>query len=312
MNRQNKIIILIGLFLLFSLEFAFAKWVVDIGKSIGNWAVITDVSINPVWGLDALEKLQKWWFSVLHTLKIILSWVILIYLVFLGFQMIMAMWADDKLAAAKRQIYYTMIAFMFINIPWQLYDVFSGKRNEDVTAKNNFSNITSTKDEVIAGTDSNMFVNFFNWNTTIENWVVSFVKALVIWLVIMLFMMAWIGLISSGWNEEKRKKARIRFLNWIIGLIFLWVIQLWTVIAYSWSIKKWQDLFAQLSNLALFFTWPVAIFFLVLGGFYYITSAWDEWKAKKWITIIKNTFIAVIILLASYAFLKDLWDLKFN
>jgi succinate dehydrogenase hydrophobic anchor subunit len=92
--------------------------------------------------------------------------------------------------------------------------------------------------------------------------------------------------------------------------VFLWVIQSWTYVAYSWNIPKWQSLFSQLSNLALFFTWPVAIFFLVYGGFLYITSAWDEGKAKKWTTIIKNTFIAVIILLASYAFLKDLWDFK--
>ena len=311
MNRQNKILLLIALLLLACTQFALAKWVIDIGKSIWNWSVITNVSINPVWGWDALEKLQNGWLGVLHTLKILLSWVILIYLVFLGFQMIMAMWADDKLAAAKRQIYYTLVAFIFINIPWKLYDVFSGKNDENVTWKTEFSSVASGDDWIIAGTDANIFVNFFNWNSTVENWIISFVKAIVIWLVIMLFIMAWIWLISSGWNEEKRKKAKIRFLNWIMGLIFLGVIHFWTFVAYSWDIQQWQNLFSQLANLALFFTGPVAIFFLVLWGFYYITSAWDEAKAKKWIAIIKNTFIAVIILLASYAFLKDLKDLKF-
>jgi len=306
MNKINKILILIALIFIAWIDFATAWGVVDIWKSIGNWSVITDVSINPVWGWDALEKMQNWWFWVLHTIKILLSWVILIYLVFLGFQMIMAMWADDKLVSAKRQIYFTLVAFMFINIPSQLYWVFSWKSNSDVTAKSSFSKVD------ISNTDSNIFINFFNWNSTVENGIISFIKAVVIGLVIMLFIMAWIGLISSGWNEEKRKKARIRFLNWITGLVFLWVIQAWTYIAYSWNIPKWQSLFSQLSNLALFFAWPVAVFFLVLGGFYYITSAWDEAKAKKWITIIKNTFIATIILLASYAFLKDLWDFKIN
>ena len=65
-------------------------------------------------------------------------------------------------------------------------------------------------------------------------------------------------------------------------------------------------MFTQLANLALFFAGPVAIFFLVMGAYYYITSAGDEERAKRGKSIVINTFIATFILLASYAFLKDL------
>lgn len=54
----------------------------------------------------------------------------------------------------------------------------------------------------------------------------------------------------------------------------------------------------------------MAIFFLILGGYYYITSAGDEEKAKKGKGIVVNTFIATIILIASYTFLKDLADFR--
>lgn len=287
------------LFLLSSTSFVSA-WV-DMTK-IWWWKSISDVSYNPVWWWDALEKLNNGWLSILHITKVVLSGVMLIYLVYLGFMMVMAMWTEDKLSTTKRQIYYTLISFLFINVPGQLYWLFTWKVNEDATTKTRYTDVT------IANTDGNLFVNFFNWGATVENGIISFIKVLVVGLVILQFMMAWISLISSAWNEEKLKKARTRFLNWIYWLIFIWLIQSWTVIAYSWNIPKWQNLFAQMLNLAMFFAWPTAIFFLILGGFHYITSAWDEAKTKKWIAIIKNTIIAVIILLASYAFLKDLAD----
>ncbi len=276
--------------------------VVNMWKSVWWGGKISELSTSTLAWWSSLEKINNAWLSVLHTAKVALSGVFLIYLVYLGFQMIMAMWDDGKLSSAKKQIYYTLVGFMFINIPGSLYDVFSWKNNNDVTAK------TTYKEVVVNNSDSNMFVNFFNWNSTVENWIISFIKVIVITVVIMLFMMAAIWLVSSGWNDEKRKKAKTRFINWILWLIFIWVIQSWTYVAYSWDIPKCQSLFANISNVAIFFAAPVAIFFLIMWWFWYITSAWDEAKAKKWIAIIKNTFVAVIILLASYAFLKDLAD----
>ena len=90
--------------------------------------------------------------------------------------------------------------------------------------------------------------------------------------------------------------------------MFLGVLQAWISVVYAGDIPHGQSMFASLANLALFFAGPTAIFFLTLGAWYYITSAGDEEKAKKGKSIVINTFIAVIILLASYTFLKDLAD----
>jgi len=66
------------------------------------------------------------------------------------------------------------------------------------------------------------------------------------------------------------------------------------------------NLFETLSNLALFFAAPVAIFFLTLAGYYYLTSNGDEDQIKKAKSIIVNTLLATLILLAAYTFLLDL------
>lgn len=278
-------------------------WVVKM-NDIWWKSEIQNVSMWPVGWDNSLEKINNSVLSIFHTVKVVMGWVILLYLIYLGFQMMMAMWAEDKLWATKKQIYYSLLAFLFINIPGEIYWLFSWKKNDDVTGK-----VIDYRD-VNNSWNGNMFINWENWNTTVkgDQWIIWFVKVALVGIVILIFLMAWVALISSWGNEDKKKKARYRFINWVLGLIFIWVIEVWTYVIYQWDVKEWQNVFAQLSNMALFFAWPIAIFFLVMGWFYYITSAWDEWKTKKWVMIIKNTFLAVIILLASYAFLRDLAD----
>jgi len=155
-------------------------------------------------------------------------------------------------------------------------------------------------------------VNFANWDGTVEGGVLMFVRIAVVGAAIFLFVMAGLKLIASGGKEESIKEAKGRILYGVLALIFLGVIEAWVQVAYSGDIPKGQGIFSQLSNLALFFAGPVAVFFLILGGYYYITSGGDEERAKKGKSIVVNTFIATIILLASYTFLKDLADFRIN
>lgn len=153
-------------------------------------------------------------------------------------------------------------------------------------------------------------MNFANWDGTVEGGVLMFVRIAVVGAAIFLFVMAGLKLIASGGKEESIKEAKGRILYGVLALVFLGVIEAWVQVAYSGDIPKGQGIFSQLSNLALFFAGPVAVFFLILGGYYYITSGGDEEKAKKGKSIVVNTFIATIILLASYTFLRDLADFR--
>ncbi|EKE27029.1 MAG: hypothetical protein ACD_4C00084G0002 [uncultured bacterium (gcode 4)] len=263
---------------------------------VPNWEISQFTMKSTGW--DSLDRLSNFWFNILHTLKIVVWWMALIYLVFLGFQMMMAMWADDKLSTTKRQLYYTLIAFIFINIPGSIYEVLSDK------SKNMTDNPTFT--DVDGESKWNIFINFDLWNLVVRDWIIGFVRVFIVALVIYLFTFAWISYMSAWAQDDKKKKAKWKFIQGFFWLIFLWIMQAWIVVVHSWDIPNAQWLFAQVINLWIFFTGPVAIFFLILWWFYYITSSGDEAKAKKWIAIIKYTFIWVIILLASYTFLKDL------
>jgi hypothetical protein len=89
-------------------------------------------------------------------------------------------------------------------------------------------------------------------------------------------------------------------------------MEVWRNFVFIWDFKwTWQDVFSKLANLALFFAGPIAIFFLSLAWYYYITSGWEEEKIKKAKSIIINTGLATLLLLWIYTFLLDLKTLNF-
>lgn len=139
-----------------------------------------------------------------------------------------------------------------------------------------------------------------------------FVRVAIVGAAVFLFVLAGLKLIAGGGKEENIKEAKGRLLYGVLSLIFLGVIEAWIQVAYSGDIPRGQGLFSQLANVAIFFAGPTAIFFLLMGAYYYVTSGGDEEKAKKGKRIVINTFIAVVILLASYTFLKDLADFKIS
>ena len=253
---------------------------------------------------DSLDKLQDGALKVLHTVKVLISFLAIIYIVYSGTMLVTAMGDEKAISGQKRQLMYTLVAFLFVNIPGEIYSIFARKSGANVTM-NPGAGFTAS---VNAG--SNIFINFFDWNSTVENGILSFFRVGIIGAAILMFTLAAFELITSWGNEEKTKQAKGRILYGTLGLVFLAVIQSWVGVVYSGDIWRGQGIFSQLSNLALFFAGPTAIFFLLLGGYYYITSAGDDEKAKKGKNIVINTFIAVIILLASYTFLKDLGDFK--
>jgi len=79
---------------------------------------------------------------------------------------------------------------------------------------------------------------------------------------------------------------------------------------YSWNFNTdWRTAFAQLANLALFFARPVAVVFVTMAWYYYITRNWDEEKVNKAKSIIINTLIGIVILIWIYTILLDLQSL---
>ncbi len=252
-----------------------------------NWDISDTIKVNGI--------------KLLTIAKIILHWLLLIFIIYAWWQMIMSMWDnEEQLSSAKRQIWYALIAIIFINIPGSLYEMFNKEKywNIDSTIHNwDFKN-----------TDlwSNLIINPLNFGHTFEDNIIWFIKLWIYLFAVVMFIIAAYKVMMARWHEETLTKAKEYLYRSVIALVFAWMIDVWRHFIFSWSIHSWINIFSKIANIALFFAWPIAIFFLTLAWYYYITSNWDEEKVKKSKNIVVNTLLWTLILLASYSFLLDL------
>lgn len=269
------------------------------------WNVDNKNSITITWtSSDISDSVSNVAFNILWKIKYIFSWVLLIFLVYSWAQMIMSMWSDeDKLSNAKRSIWYSAIGLFFINMPWTIYNAVKW----DKTNINWWIWWSWAND--ISSSTTNLFINTDVFVATLNNTVIKFLEIILAAIAILVIVIAWLKIITSRWREEQITEAKNKIIWSIVWLIFIWFIEAWQKFAYKWDIPSWKNIFETIANLALFLAWPIAIFFLTLAWYYYITSAWDEERAKKWKSIVVNTVLATAILLVSYVFLYDLMNL---
>ncbi|MCH8518545.1 hypothetical protein LAT59_02180 [Candidatus Gracilibacteria bacterium] len=262
---------------------------------------ITQVSLTTPVSSDISGSITYVGFSILETVKRILMGVIVIFIVYIGIQMIISMGSDEeKLSAAKRQLWYMIVALVFINIPMVLFNAFFRGGNAGTVG----GNITGGSFES-ESTSSNIFFNYGVFESVTTN-VIFFMEIMIFAAAVFMITLTGIQLLVSRGREERVTEAKNKILYSILALIFVGLIEAWKAIAFGGSLSDGRNLFESLANLALFFAAPVAIFFLTLAGYYYITSNGDEERAKKAKSIVINTFIATLILLASYTFLLEL------
>lgn len=250
---------------------------------------------------DVWENIENLWVNALSKVKLVVSWVILIFLVYAWAQMILSMWNnEEQLSSSKRTLWYSLIWFVFINIPWSLYNSFKwNKTNTDWWISSSWSNDPSNA-------SSNLFINTDILTYNLNNYIISFLEIATISMSIIIFVISWIKIMTSRWREEQVNEWKNKIVWWVIWLIFIGFIEAWKNFIYNWEINDGRDIFETIANLWLFFAGPIAIFFLSLAWYYLITSDWNEDKLKKAKDIVINTLIWTVILLCSYIFLNDI------
>jgi hypothetical protein len=276
-------------------------WVINLEWT--DWIEkITNQSINTITSTwDISSDLKDNWYKLLTIVKTVISWLLVIFIVYIWIQMIMSMWSDeDKLTTSKTQLRYTLMALIFINIPWSLYNMFVTNRWQ-LDWKINWT-WSSTQ----AVWNESVFINIDWFTQTINWWIVLFIESAIFTIAVFMIILSAIKIMLSAWKEEDVTESKNKIIRSLIWLVFVWFIESWQLLIFEWKVKDWATIFATIENLALFFAGPIAIFFLTLAWYYYITSNGDEERTKKAKNIIVNVVIATVILLASHLFLQDL------
>jgi hypothetical protein len=255
------------------------------------------IPINSTPG-DGISQLQSVGFRILGFLKLFISGIALIYLVLIGVYMIVYSETEDKIKAQRKQITYALIGFLFLNIPGAIYTVFLPSEKN--------GNIIST-DPLWQNTDSGTVfwdTYGFDW---VFGWIIAFFRVFIFGVAVVMFTWGLFRMIVSAGNEEAQKQWKNRLIYGTIALIFLGFVEFWGRLVADGDFDNYIPFIAnRLFGIAVFFAAPVAVFFLIWWAYYYITSAGDEDRIKKWKNILINTFIATLILIAGLSFLSDL------
>ena len=265
------------------------------------WAYINHVSTDINYNTDIVETINYNWFKLLSIIKLAVEWIFVIFMVYTWAQMVWSMGENEEdLSKSKRQIRYALIAILFINMPWTLYNAFHKEKHSNIWQKIDASWYLEHSWEW------NMFFDFFNFWYTFWDQVVWFMQVWIFAIAVVVLIYQFIRLMDSRWREERVTETKNKITYSVLALVFVWMIQAWKTFAFDLKTTQFTNIFSNLANLALFFAGPIAFFFLSLAAYYYITSAWDEEKVKKAKSIVINTIFATLILVASYTFLLDL------
>lgn len=248
---------------------------------------------------DVKKIIENTWFSVLSSMKLIISALIVAYLVYNGALMIMANGSnDDNLSKSKRQFIYAGVGLLFINIPWTiLSSVFQEEKS--LSEKNIVADSSWFNDSY------SIFLNDV-FGHTIQTNIIGFLQVIISAIAILWIILSWIQMLVWRGNEDKMSKLKSRVIYSGFALVFVWVMELFKEIVFTSDFIWWKNLFDALADLALYFAAPVAISFLIYAGYQLITSNGDEQKMNNAKTIVTNVLLAVLIVLSSWAILAEL------
>jgi len=303
--KKTIIKLLIIIWLISSLFIINANaWAINLWD-LDTWK-ITQVTIDKTGNSDVIEAANDLWFSLLKTAKVILQALLVVYIVFVWWKMIMSMWADDwELTKTKSQLWYTLIAIVFINVPWVIY--------EAITFPNWNKTISGWEWSFSDPNSRNLLINMDLFNNWILANIIDAIEVFIFVIAVFVIIMAGIKMMTARWRDEKIKEGKEKLLYSIFAMIFVWFIEAWKQVAITWKLSWWtwsaSYIFSKWVDMALLFAWPVAMIFLTYAWYIYITANWEEEKTKKAKSIIINTLIATVLLLVMVTFLNDLTTL---
>ncbi len=238
--------------------------------------------------------------SFLGVVRVGISGLALIYLVMIGAYMVLASDNEENIKKQRKQITYVIIGFLFLNVPNFVYSIFSWSDK---------SQSISPGGELWGISGGSLFWDTA-WFEGVFGNLVAFLRVFVFGVAVVMFTWWLFNLLISWGDDEKKKMAKNRIIYWLIGLIFMGFVGLWwqmiaggdfgTALGWIWGTSK------VIFWLIMYFVAPISIFMIFWWSYYFITSAGDEERMKKWKSILINTGIAIIILLSAFSFMTDL------
>lgn len=124
-------------------------------------------------------------------------------------------------------------------------------------------------------------------------------------------MFTWGGftMLFQGGDEHTAQSAKMRLVYGTIALVVVGFIEsIYRAIFFGGSLNATgvMSILVTIANFFLFIAGPIAIIYIIIGSYFYITAAGDEERADRGKKILLYTFFATILLILSYTFLVEI------
>jgi hypothetical protein len=116
-------------------------------------------------------------------------------------------------------------------------------------------------------------------------------------------------MLFSGGSENGSQHGKMRIVYGIIALILIGFIEsIYRSIFFGGALNATGiiQILLTIGNFFIFIAGPLAIVFIIIGAYFYITAGGNEESADKGKRIILYTFLATILLILAYTILVEL------
>ncbi len=227
--------------------------------------------MHNIWNLFSPSE----WWQLWELLRVIWVWVFMLFLVWWWAMFLLYSNDETQLKNAKMNILYIFYWWiLFFSVTWIFW-----------TALNLWT---------IQGSED--LVSDFQNDLMLQ--VLWFLKAAAFFVAIIMIFYYWYRIVQAFDSEDKISQARKGFLNVIIALIFIKVIDfIYYIAQQDQFVSQASSLIVSVAQILWYILWWLLLMSVFYAWFLLITSRWEEESWSKAKSIIKAVFLITIVVL---------------
>jgi len=295
---------------------SYASGIVDTGTTGWNGSIktIIDFSANN----DLLSTVQNLLRNVIDFVRLVLNWVALLAMLYIWFLWVTSMGDEEKVSDGKNRIMLVVLGLFLVNIPEVLYRIFtwSDYRIDGFSTK-----VSQVGGQLSAGgtaqsiTESSaarcnfLFCPQNFWWTNVDS-IIPVLEVTMLVVAVVMFTIG--GFLMLLWGTESAwETAKRRLWYGVIALLVTGFLEMIYRAIYFQSnlnsiANKTTSVLTQAAKFFIYLAGPIAIIYIIIGGYYFITSWGNEERTDKGKKILMYTFFATLMLLLGYTFLIEI------
>jgi hypothetical protein len=237
---------------------------------------------------------------------------------YVGFLWVTSMGDEEKTTDGKNRILLVVLWLFLINIPEALYRIITGGSYKSIGFKTKLGDVQgqlSTGGHATSIADnSSKQCNFlfcpqnFLWANI--DAIIPFLEVTMLIVAVLMFTVGGFKMLLWG-TEEVSDSGKRRIWYGVMALILTGFMEMvYRAVFFQSNLNgvanSITNVITQWAKFFIYLAGPIAIIYIIIWGYYFITSWGDEERTDKGKKILMYTFFATIMLLLWYTFLIEI------